>query len=119
VGRESVRFGFSFTVPFGNRDRWTRIIRPVTPTVRAISPSRLEIEEGAIHPAEHVVQVGGVVELWNLDRLPHRMSVGEGGSAVAELDPGEGFRFVFDRTGRYRLTCSDHPGVAAVVVVRE
>lgn len=66
------------------------------------------------------VRVGQPVEFRNTEDMGHNVTVNrrDGGQSIfdVETDPREKHVHTFDRVGHYDVTCSEHPGMQAVVI---
>lgn len=66
------------------------------------------------------VRVGQPVEFRNTEDMGHNVTVNrrDGGQRIfdVETDPREKHVHTFDRVGHYDVTCSEHPGMQAVVI---
>lgn len=122
IGAESVRYGFSFTIPLGNGAQWARIFRPAAPAPpapagAARAAARVDIRMVAYAPGEVRLRAGQSVEWVNYDPMVHTVT-GEGWDSGVMT---EGARFVhrFERAGRYPYKCLPHPQMTGVVIVEE
>ncbi len=88
-----------------------------TPAARA-EPKLIRINEFRFTPSELRVAVGDTVVWSNDDALFHTTSADSGAWSSPEMRPGERFRFVADRAGRFPYHCSAHPVMRATLVVR-
>jgi len=118
VGPESVRYGFTFTIPLGNGSQWARIFRPA-PAAPAPSTSgaaaQVPIRMIAYVPPEIHIRAGQSVEWVNQDPTPHTVT-GEGWASEIILEGGR-YTHRFDQPGRYPYRCLPHPQMTGVVVV--
>jgi plastocyanin len=66
------------------------------------------------------VRVGQPVEFRNTEDMGHNVTVNrrDGGQRIfdVETDPREKHVHTFDRVGHYDVTCSEHPGMQAIVI---
>jgi plastocyanin len=120
LGREPVRYGFSFTVPLGTRSQWGRIFRgggeySAAPT--AGGTVRVAMRDVAFAPREVRVRVGDTVEWVNADPLVHTVSADDGSWESGLLAEGARFTRTFDAPGRFRYHCAPHPQMTGVVIV--
>lgn len=81
-------------------------------------PRTVDITGFAFRPGELTVSAGDTVVWTNGDALPHTTSADSGAWSSPELGPGERFRFVATRAGRFPYHCSAHPVMRATLVVR-
>jgi plastocyanin len=120
IGTSGVRYGFTFTIPFGNRERWRRIIRPPPPARPNSSAERqIDVKDLQFLPAEVRIRPGERVEWVNRDPVAHTVSAEDGSWGSNLLAPGESYVRLFTVAGRYPYYCAPHPEMRAVVVVVE
>jgi plastocyanin len=121
LGRGGVRYGFTFTVPFGSRERWVRIFRG-DPEAREASDegeiaARVDMSDLAYAPREVRIRSGGVVEWTNRDPVEHTVTADGGGWDSGPIGAGARYRRAFSGPGRYTYHCIPHPEMTAVVIV--
>jgi plastocyanin len=113
------RYGFEFTIPIPVR----RYLRRGAPVARQDStPSRTEMRvvmrDDLYLPARIEISAGTAIVWVNDDARPHTVTASDGSWDSGYIEPGESWRRVFDQPGTYPITCSPHPQMRAVVVVR-
>lgn len=69
-------------------------------------------------PMMVTVHVGDTVTWKNLDEEPHTITSLDGLFRSGALDEGESFKFKFTKPGTFKYTCSIHPKMQAMVVVK-
>jgi len=69
-------------------------------------------------PMMVTVHVGDTVTWKNLDEEPHTVTSLDGLFRSGALDTGETFKFKFTKAGTFKYTCSIHPKMQAMVVVK-
>lgn len=122
-GTRQTRYGFEFTIPitlaryFGHR-------QPArAPTDTSTSPAvgavtRAGMRDLAFTPAQVYVLAGGTVEWTNHDQVQHSVVATDGTFDSGLIDPGATWRHTFTTPGRYAYSCTPHPFMRGVVVVR-
>jgi plastocyanin len=80
----------------------------------------ITISNYSFHPAAVTVNKGATVVWVNRDDDVHTIKSTGGPETFASpaLDSGNQFRFTFQRAGTYHYTCSVHPYMHGVIVVR-
>lgn len=78
------------------------------------------ISSYSFHPAALTIKKGSTVVWVNRDDDVHTIKSTDGPEAFgsAALDSGGRFKFMFQRAGTYHYTCSVHPYMHGVIVVR-
>lgn len=142
-GTDRVRYGFEFTVPitlrryFGGRDSGAAADRPApvepdAPTdarepaapsedaTRGAAPDTVVIEiQNLAFQSERVEVTAGTVVRWvNLDPVQHTITFEELEVDSGLFDPGESWERTFEAEGEHAYTCTPHPFMGAVLVVR-
>lgn len=138
-GEETVRYGFEFTIPltlsrwFGPSATGGHGAAPVppppgapaaTPTVdvaAARAAGTLQaagIRNMAFAPARIEVAAGTTVEWTNNDPLPHTVTAVDGGFDSGLIQPGRTWAYTFTTPGTYDVSCTPHPFMKGVVIVR-
>jgi plastocyanin len=119
LAAQRVRYGFEFTVPvtlaryFRSAPRTADVAAPAGDVVR-VDMRALQYEPGTIS-----VPAGTVVEWVNGDELMHTVTSHDGAFDSGEIEPGERWRYRFDRPGRFPYHCTPHPFMRGVVIVTE
>lgn len=122
LGREPVRYGFTFSAPLGSRAQWARIFRPppADPAGDADTTAVLvEMRMLAFTPREIRIRAGGSVTWVNRDPLEHTVTADDGSWTSPLLGEGGRYRRAFPRPGRYTFHCTPHPQMTGVVIVEE
>jgi plastocyanin len=119
VGGQAVRYGFTFTVPFGSRARWARIFRPtpLVPTPAEAGVHAAQIRQLAFLPGEFTIRRGETVEWINLDPVPHTVTAVDQSWNSGDLGEGERYRRAFPEVGQFTYYCIPHPEMRGMVVV--
>lgn len=121
-GEGLTRWGFEFTIPV-TLSRYFGGEAPVAaapPPARVASGEvmRVEMRQLAFAPASIEIAVGTTVEWRNDDQLVHTVRADDGSWDSGDIAPGATWRRTFDRPGTYTYTCTPHPFMKAVVVVK-
>lgn len=123
-GLSTVRYGFEFTIPITLR-RYFGHHEPegTTTTASASAPATanmtvVHIRGMSFHDARIEVPAGTTVEWHNDDPLGHTVTANDGSFASPIIEPGQSWRYRFDRPGEYAFHCTPHPFMTGVVVVR-
>lgn len=142
-GTDIVRYGFEFTVPitlrryFGGRDSGAAPDRPapvgpeaatddlepvaqVEDTPGGASPDTVVIDvQNLEFRSERVEVTPGTVVRWvNLDPVQHTITFEELEVDSGLIEPGESWERTFEAEGEHAYTCTPHPFMEAVLVVR-
>jgi len=78
----------------------------------------VEIQQLAFAPARIEIAAGTTVEWRNDDPVVHVVRADDGSWDSGDIAPGATWRHTFDRPGTYTYTCTPHPFMKGVVVVR-
>ncbi|HEX7091288.1 MAG TPA: cupredoxin family copper-binding protein [Longimicrobiales bacterium] len=121
-GRSLTRWGFEFTIPI-TLSRYLGGRAPVAaepPAGRVASGDvvRVVMRQLSFAPAHIEVAAGTTVEWFNDDQLVHTVKADDGSWDSGDIAPGGSWRHTFDRPGTYTYTCTPHPFMKAVVVVK-
>lgn len=122
LGRESVRYGFTFSAPLGSRAQWARIFRPPPPEPTESGDTTavlVEMRMLAFTPREIRIRAGESVTWVNRDPLEHTVTADDQSWTSPLLGEGGRYRRAFPRPGRYTFHCTPHPQMTGVVVVEE
>jgi len=122
-GNSLTRWGFEFTIPltlsryFG---RGAPVAAEPPPGGRVASGevARVAMRQLAFAPASIEIAAGTTVEWRNDDQVVHVVRADDGSWDSGDIAPGATWRHTFDRPGTYTYTCTPHPFMKAVVVVR-
>lgn len=79
---------------------------------------QVAVRDFMFSPATSTVKPGSTVTWTNLDDEPHTVLSDSGLFKSGALDTNESFSFRFDKPGTYRFTCSIHPRMTGIIVVR-
>lgn len=120
---ESVRYGFTFTLPLGTASQWARIFRPAAaPPARAnadTSVVRVDMRQIAFAPAEIRIRPGQTVEWTNSDPTVHTVTADDDSWGSELIQEGGTYSYTFTTAGRYPYHCIPHPMMRGVVIVEE
>lgn len=132
-GGDRVRYGFEFTIPitlaryFGGR-RATPGPAPADtaarpPTARAAPGAdsllrRAAMKNLAFVPRRLEIRAGTTVAWKNDDPLVHTIIAVDKSFDSGSIESGATWRWTFTRPGTYEVTCTPHPYMRAVIVVR-
>jgi plastocyanin len=116
-GLADVRYGFEFTVPV-TLSRFFGVARDAEAN-GADATGGVTVDMRALQfvPASVRVRAGTAVVWRNSDQLAHTVTAEDGSWTSPLIDPGRTYRRVFDTAGTYRITCTPHPFMKAVVEV--
>jgi plastocyanin len=120
LGAAAVRYGFTFTIPFGGRSRWTRIFTgPPGPPAAAMAEGvhTRPIVEMAFRGGEVRIRAGETVEWINQDPVPHTVTAVDHAWDSGLLREGEVYRRTFEEVGTFAFYCIPHPEMRGTVVV--
>jgi len=138
-GEDAVRYGFEFTVPvtlarwFGGGDAAAAPAHPAPPAPAApavaapaatASPrptgpvTRAGIRNLAYTPARVEVTAGSTVEWTNSDALAHTVTAADRSFDSGLIQPGKSWSHTFTTPGTYDFSCTPHPFMKGVVIVR-
>lgn len=121
-GESLTRWGFEFTIPV-TLARYFGGGAPVAaeaPAGRVASGEVVGVgmRQLAFVPASIEITAGTTVEWRNDDQVVHVVRADDGSWDSGDIAPGATWRHTFDRPGTYTYTCTPHPFMKAVVVVR-
>lgn len=122
LGRESVRYGFTFSAPLGSRAQWAQIFRREPPPEPAnasgdTSAVTAEMRMLAFTPQHIRIRAGESVTWVNRDPLEHTVTADDGSWTSPLLGGGGRYRRTFSQPGRYTFHCTPHPQMTGVVIV--
>jgi plastocyanin len=127
-GDANVRYGFEFTIPFTLQRYLHRRSPAAMPadsaahgaTVQATAGPivRIRIQGLAFRMPEGPIAAGTTVEWKNDDPLAHTVTASDGSFQSPLIEPGKTWRHTFATPGTYNFTCTPHPFMRGVVVVR-
>jgi plastocyanin len=130
-GISDTRYGFEFTLPL-TLSRWlrTRAQPPAGAAVPTPMPQpdpsstasgpvvRAGMRNLAYTPARIEITAGTTVEWTNNDPLAHSVTSPEGGFDSGLIQSGASWRRTFTTPGTYNFSCTPHPFMKGVVIVR-
>lgn len=122
-GASLTRWGFEFTIPV-TLSRYFGGGAPVAAEpppggqVASGEVARVGMRQLAFAPASIEVAAGTTVEWRNDDQVVHVVRADDGSWDSGDIAPGATWRRTFDRPGTYTYTCTPHPFMKGVVVVR-
>jgi plastocyanin len=116
LGREPVRYGFTFSVPLGSRAQWARIFRR---DAAEQSDAAAVVEMRGIEYTRREVRIrsGETVEWINRDPLEHTVTADDGSFDSGIIAERGRYRRTFVQPGRYPYHCTPHPQMTGVVIV--
>jgi plastocyanin len=76
------------------------------------------IKSFQFQPAELTVDSGDMVEWENQDIVPHTVTSEDGSFRSGKIAPGKKWSFVTKNVGRFSYSCTPHPNMHGVLVVR-
>lgn len=116
LGREPVRYGFTFSVPLGSRAQWARIFRR---DAAEQSDGAAVVEMRGIEYTRREVRIrpGETVEWINRDPLEHTVTADDGSFDSGIIAESGRYRRTFVQPGRYPYHCTPHPQMTGVVIV--
>jgi plastocyanin len=119
-GSPGTRFGFEFTVPVTLARYFGRRAVPPDAAARAIAgdSARVVARDLAFRPASIEIAAGTTVEWANEDPLAHSVTSPDGAFDSGLIESGRSWRRTFTTPGTYRYTCTPHPFMRGVIVVR-
>ncbi|WP_331878932.1 cupredoxin family copper-binding protein [Longimicrobium sp.] len=131
-GGEDVRYGFEFTVPltlarwFGPRAVAGPVPPPPSAPVAGSTPAaapagpvtRAGMRNFAYTPARIEIPAGSTVEWTNGDQMAHTVTATSGAFDSGLIQPGARWSHTFSEAGTYDFTCTPHPFMKGVVIVR-
>jgi plastocyanin len=125
-GGADVRYGFEFTVPltlarwFGPRAVAGPAPPPPSAPVVAGTPAaaRAGMRNFAYTPARIEIAAGSTVEWTNGDQMAHTVTATNGAFDSGLIQPGGTWSHTFSQPGTFDFTCTPHPFMKGVVIVR-
>ena len=120
-GTSRVRYGFEFTIPvtlrryFGPRAAQPEVA-PATAAHGAVVS--VPIQGMSFRESRLEITGGTTVEWKNNDPLAHTVTAVDGSFRSPLIEPGQSWRYTFDKPGEYAYFCTPHPFMRGVVVVR-
>lgn len=89
-----------------------------TPPAAQQGLENVVIENFAFTPSDITIEVGEIVKWTNSDTAPHTVtSVGGGGLASGNLQPGQSYQKTFTEVGTFDYQCTIHPSMTGRVIV--
>jgi plastocyanin len=126
-GDSQRRYGFEFTIPLTlqrylpHRALAVRDSSMARQALRAVDPGPVtvvRIQGLAFRIPDAPITAGTTVEWRNDDPLAHTVSAGDGSFQSPLIEPGQTWRHTFTKAGTYTFTCTPHPFMHGVIVVR-
>jgi plastocyanin len=130
VGSAQRRYGFEFTIPITLARFFGRGTAPSgpAPTPQAATPSAeippgAKVEDAGIRgmaftPNRIEIEVGTIVTWKNNDPLAHTVTAADRSFDSGLIQPGATWSYTFTRAGTYDFSCTPHPFMKGVVVVK-
>ena len=129
VGSAQRRYGFEFTIPitlarfFGRNGApaGSGPAQPATPSAQI--PAGGKVEEAGIRgmaftPARIEIEAGTTVTWKNNDPLAHSVTAADRSFDSGLIQPGATWSYTFSKAGTYDFSCTPHPFMKGVVVVK-
>ena len=79
---------------------------------------KVVIDSIRYEPESLTVRVGDSVVWLNQDPFPHTVTSASGGFESHAIDPGQSWTYTTTRTGDFPYTCTFHPMMKGMLVVR-
>lgn len=130
VGSAQRRYGFEFTIPitlarfFGRNGAPSGAAAPAqTPTPSAEIPAGGKVEQAgmrgmAFTPNRIEIEAGTTVTWKNNDPLAHTVTAADRSFDSGLIQPGASWSYTFTRPGTYDFSCTPHPFMKGLVVVK-
>jgi plastocyanin len=80
--------------------------------------ARIVVKDFMFTPNSLTVSAGSTVTWANMDDEPHSVVSDDGLFRSGAMDTNESFSFKFDKPGIYHFTCSIHPRMVGIIVVK-
>jgi plastocyanin len=90
-----------------------------TPVVSEMPSVTVEMRDFEFFPAKLTVNAGAEVTWINRDSAPHNAVARDGQFDTGRLDRDDSGSVLLDQPGAYSYECTYHPGMEAVLTVRE
>ena len=116
-GRDKVRGGFEFTIPFTLSRYFGRAKQAAGGGVTG-SGTPVEMRAMAFAPLRIEVTAGTTVAWTNRDQLEHTVTADDASWDSGPIAAGGTWRHTFAQPGTYAFHCTPHPFMTGVVVVR-
>jgi amicyanin len=118
-GFDKLLYGFEFTIPLHLSRFGAWFSGGKTSTGGGVAADTVHIAQLKFQTDTVRIEAGQSVRWINDDEVPHTVTFAEGAIASSgELRGGQAFTVRFDRPGIYPYTCTPHPFMRGVVVVR-
>jgi amicyanin len=130
VGSAQRRYGFEFTIPitlarfFGRNGAPAGSAAPAqaaTPSAQVPPGGKVEaagIRGMAFTPARIEIEAGTTVTWKNNDQLAHSVTAADRSFDSGLIQPGATWSYTFTKPGTYDFSCTPHPFMKGVVVVK-
>jgi plastocyanin len=112
-GRDKVRGGFEFTIPFTLSRYFGR-----AKGGNAVSGTAVEMRAMAFSPQRLTATPGATIAWTNRDQVAHTVTADDGSWDSGPIEPGATWRHTFDTPGTFAFHCSPHPYMTGAVVIR-
>jgi plastocyanin len=117
------RVGFEYTIPITLRRYAHGRARGAAGPVERVAPDsgrvvRIDIRQIAYARAQIEVPAGTTVEWINRDPLEHTVTADSGSFDSGLIRPDAAWRYTFDQPGTYTYSCTPHPFMKGVIVVK-
>ena len=120
-GTAGTRFGFEFTIPVTLARYFGRRAPAPADTARPAAEAatvRVDVRDLRFSPATIEIEAGTTVEWTNRDPLAHSVTAADTAFDSGLVDAGRRWARTFTAPGTYRYTCTPHPFMRGVVIVR-
>ena len=122
-GRDRVRGGFEFTIPFTlNRyfgRRGKTAAKGGEGAANVANATKAEMRTMVFGPKRIEISAGGTVTWTNNDPLVHTITADDGSWDSGPIEPGKSWSHTFTQPGQFAFHCTPHPFMKSVVVVRQ
>ena len=120
-GKDKVRGGFEFTIPFTLSRYFGKKRTPAGEGAVGGTPGSgtpAEIRQMAFAPERIEIAAGTTIVWTNQDQLVHTVIADDGSWNSGDVAPGATWSHTFDTPGTYAFHCTPHPFMKGVIVVK-